>query len=198
MRHEDNNITGCVLRTLNDFSHFMLNKAEVWGCNISMCLPRVQPSAPGYFMDSDSVSVTSHRPHRPGYFYDFASRAMTQSLSDLMSDLLSTRLISLSSPADTRFKRRTVWEMISYCEEWGQQCTHRTGLFMIIVQISVWPLITKKDEELQIMHNTGNFSQRAVKNYLQNYCRNQRWWWWWWQRGRTKAEEEELKQEDEE
>ncbi len=33
-------------------------------------------------------------------------------------------------------------------------------------------LIHKK--ELQIMHNTGNFSQRAVKNYLQNYCRNQR------------------------
>ncbi len=77
-----------------------------------MCLPRDQPSAPGYFMDSDCVSVTSHGPHRPVYFYDFAdedaSRAMTRSLSDLMSELLSPRLISLSSPADTRFKRRTV------------------------------------------------------------------------------------------
>ncbi len=47
-----------------------------------MFVSRVQPSAPGYFMDSDSVSVTSHGPHRPGYFYDFAdedaSRAMTR------------------------------------------------------------------------------------------------------------------------
>lgn len=55
--NEDNNITGCVLRTLNDFSHFMINKTEVWGSNIciylGLCLfpefePSVLPSAPGY------------------------------------------------------------------------------------------------------------------------------------------------------
>lgn len=67
---------------------------------VSDCLEfNLQPQ--DMFVDRDSVSVTSHGPHRPVYFYDFAdedaSRAMTRSL----------RLISLSSPADTCFKRRS-------------------------------------------------------------------------------------------